>query len=109
MTDNTEEVLKGRFEKLFEGLDAEKAKSLFEELIDDYCFQVFGLPVLPEMRKLKRQLKVGSVCIQPLAERAILVSKRGFTVTSQTQHPKGGVQLILKEVTKSEFNSRERH
>lgn len=103
MTDNTQEVLGGRFEQLFEGLDADKAKSLFEELMDDYCYQIFGMPVIGEMRKLKKQLNVTSVSIQPLAERAILLSRRGFTVVSQVQIPDGRIQITLKETTKKEF------
>lgn len=102
MTDNTQEVLSGRLSQLFEGLDADKAKSLFEELLDDYCYQIFGAPVISEMRKLKKNLMANSVSIQPIAGKAVLLSPRGFELTSYTQHPKGGVQVIMKEITKKE-------
>lgn len=97
----TENALKERLTKLFEGLEAVEAKELFEELLDNYCYSIFGMPVISEMRKLKDK-NTDSVTIQPLGEVGVLLSRFGFEEVSRTRHPKGGVQLILKEITKRE-------
>lgn len=98
----TEKALTERFNKLFEGLDEEAAKSLLEEMLDEYCYCMYGTPVIAEMQKVKRKKGVNCVTIQAVADKGILISEYGFSVTSQTQHPKGGIQLILKETTRKE-------
>lgn len=103
MSERAEGILTARFNKLFEGLEQAEARKLFEELIDEYTYAVYGLPVIPEMDKLKKQPNATCVTIQPIAgQRAILVSHYGFDLISETQHPKGGKQLILKERTRKE-------
>lgn len=109
MSDEEEErdvdgVLSERFNQLFEGLDVEKAKAVLEEMFDEYCYCVFGTPAIAELRKIKRKKGVNTVSIQQLAGKAALISEYGFTVVSQTQHPKGGIQLILKENTRKDFD-----
>ena len=106
---DTERALSERFNKLFEGLDEEKAKALFEEMLDEYCYGVYGTPVVAEMKKVSRKKGVNCVCIQPLADKGILISEYGFQVVSQTQHPKGGIQLILKETTRKEHEQEARN
>lgn len=101
MSERAEAILTARFNKLFEGLEQAEARKLFEELIDEYTYAIYGLPVIPEMDKLKKQPNANRVTIQPIASnRAILVSHYGFDVVSETQHPKGGKQLILRERTR---------
>ncbi len=102
MSERDEAILTARFTKLFEGLDEQKARELFEELVDEYTYSVYHLPLIEEMKKLKKR-DTGCVTIQPIADsRAMLVSHFGFDVISETQHPKGGKQLILRERTKKE-------
>lgn len=102
MPERVEAILTTRFQKLFEGLDEETCRKTFEELIDEYTYAVYGLPILPELEKLKRQQGVTRVTIQPIAGCAIMVSHYGFEVISETQDPKGGKKLFLKEITKSQ-------
>lgn len=101
MSERVEAVMSARLHKLFEGLDEKESRKAFEELLDEYTYAVYGLPIIPEMEKLKKQPNASRVTIQPIAgSRAILVSHYGFDVVSETQHPKGGKQLILRERTK---------
>lgn len=101
MSERAEAILTARFNKLFEGLDEKEARKLFEELLDEYTYAVFGLPIISEMQKLHKRPNANCVTIQPIASnRAILLSHYGFDVVSETQHPKGGKQLILRERTR---------
>lgn len=95
-----EKELAARFEELFRDLDPKKVEDLMEELIDHYTYGKYGLSVISEVRKVKKFQSC--VSIQPVAEKAILVSPYGFEITSVTQHPKGGVQVIMKETTRNE-------
>jgi hypothetical protein len=108
--ERVEGVMSARLHKLFEGLDEVQARKAFEELLDEYTYAVYGLPIIPEMEKLKKQPNATCVTIQPIASsRAILVSHYGFELVSETQHPKGGKQIILRERTRKESDRMNYH
>lgn len=106
--DQDEAVLSERFNKLFEGVEGDKAKALFEELIDEYCDSVYNTSIIGELRKLKRQNNHHCTTIQEIAKRGIMVSQYGFDVISETQHPRGGVQLILRSRTREDHKKEKR-
>lgn len=101
-----EKELAERFIKLFEGLDPDKVEDLMEELIDNYTYGKYGFPVISEVRKVKKFQSC--VSIQPIAGKGVLISPYGFEITSYTQHPKGGIQVIMKETTRREHHKRPR-
>lgn len=101
MSCEVEKALAERFAQLFKGLDPDKVENLMEDLIDHYTYAKYGLSVVNEIRKVKN--KHSTVSIQPIADVGILVSPHGFEITSVTQHPKGGSQVIMKETTRKEF------
>lgn len=101
-----EKAIADRFEEFFKDLDPVKTEELMTELIDHYTYAKYGMSILDEVRKVKKF--ESCVSIQPIAEKAILVSPFGFKIVSVTQHPKGGVQVIMKETTRDEHR-RERN
>lgn len=85
---------------LTEGLNTKEALAIFEEIVDELTFSLYGLTIISELKKVKNAS--GCVTIQPLIGKAVMVSPYGFEVISETTHPKGGKRLILQEVTKKE-------
>lgn len=99
----TAQTLSDRLKTLFEGLPHHEVRNALEELLDDYAYAQYGIPVLEELRKVRLSSKGKAVSIQPLAKgRALLVSSYGFKVVSESQCKCGKAFLVLDELSQED-------